>query len=217
MSFATLLHHYLCLSVASITQVAHVSTACGILSTIDKHSSQATQALAPSTASCTPSPDGRYPSRYTDTHHHVPVSAHLANKPHPSSLAVAKGCHPKATLHLTDQAVMLSLMQRNTALNSLESSVAPSVYDWGQPTPTGLPTQPDVILAADCIYFEPAFPLLLSTLQDLIGERTVCYFACVKRRKADAQFMKSARKVFDVRVVEDDPFEEEWKGMNSNL
>jgi hypothetical protein len=39
----------------------------------------------------------------------------------------------------------------------------------------------------------------------------------VKRRKADAQFMKSARKVFDVRVVEDDPFEEEWKGMNSNL
>ena len=151
MSFATLLHHYLCLSVASITQVTHVSTACGILSTIDKHSSQATQALAPSTASCTPSPDGRYPSRYTDTHHHVPVSAHLANKPHPSSLAVAKGCHPKATLHLTDQAVMLSLMQRNTALNSLESSVAPSVYDWGQPTPTGLPTQPDVILAADCI------------------------------------------------------------------
>ena len=112
---------------------------------------------------------------------------------------------------------MLSLMQRNTALNDLSSVVAPSVYDWGQPTPTGLPAQPDVILAADCIYFEPAFPLLLSTLQDLIGERTVCYFACVKRRKADAQFMKSARKVFDVRVVEDDPFEEEWKGMNSNL
>lgn len=118
---------------------------------------------------------------------------------------------------MTDQLTMLPLMQRNTALNALEHTVAPSVYDWGQPTPTGLPAQPDVILAADCIYFEPAFPLLLSTLQDLIGERTVCYFACVKRRKADAQFMKAARKVFDVQVVGDDPFEEEWRGMNSNL
>jgi hypothetical protein len=136
---------------------------------------------------------------------HTPPCATSLTETTPS-LAVAKGCNPKATLHLTDQAVMLSLMQRNTALNGLESSVAPSVYDWGQPTPTGLPAQPDVILAADCIYFEPAFPLLLSTLQDLIGERTVCYFACVKRRKADAQFMKAARKVLDVQVVDEFEF-----------
>ena len=108
-------------------------------------------------------------------------------------------------------------MHRNTALNSLQTTVLPSVYDWGQPTPPNLPAQPAVILAADCIYFEPAFPLLLRTLQDLIGEKTVCYFACVKRRKADAQFMKAAKKVFEVREVGDDPFEEEWRGMNSNL
>lgn len=211
MSFAIATPLLVSLYVAPITQVIHVSTACGILSTIDKHSSHATQALAPSTASCTPSPDGNSLTLF-----HTPPCATSLTETTPS-LAVAKGCNPKATLHLTDQAVMLSLMQRNTALNGLESSVAPSVYDWGQPTPTGLPAQPDVILAADCIYFEPAFPLLLSTLQDLIGERTVCYFACVKRRKADAQFMKAARKVLDVQVVEDDPFEEEWKGMNSNL
>jgi hypothetical protein len=123
----------------------------------------------------------------------------------------------KATLHLTDQLTMLPLMHRNTALNNLSSTVTPSVYDWGAPTPPNLPAHPAVILAADCIYFEPAFPLLLQTLQDLIGEETVCYFACVKRRKADAQFMKSARKVFEVREVGDDPFEEEWRGMNSNL
>ena len=135
----------------------------------------------------------------------------------PHSLAVAKGCHPKATLHLTDQALMLPLMHRNTALNALQTTVQPSVYDWGQPTPTNLPQQPDVILAADCCYFEPAFPLLLSTLGDLIGERTVCYFACVKRRKADAQFMKAARKLFDVQLVEDDPFVEEYRGLNSFL
>jgi hypothetical protein len=112
---------------------------------------------------------------------------------------------------------MLSLMQRNTALNSLQNAVNPCVYHWGEPTPPGLPAQPEVILAADCIYFEPAFPLLLQTLQDLIGERTVCYFACVKRRKADAQFMKAARKIFEVEVVGDDPFEEEYRGKNCSL
>lgn len=133
------------------------------------------------------------------------------------SLAIAKGCAPKSTLHLTDQAVMLSLMQRNTALNELQHAVNPCVYDWGEPTPPNLPTHPDVILAADCIYFEPAFPLLLQTLQDLIGPRTVCYFACVKRRKADAQFMRAARKLFEIEVVGDDPFEEEYRGKNCSL
>lgn len=123
----------------------------------------------------------------------------------------------KSTLHITDQVIMMDLMQRNTALNGLQDVVKPSVYDWGEPTPTDLPAQPDIILAADCIYFEPAFPLLLQTLKDLIGEKTVCYFACVKRRKADAHFMKAARKVFDIERVSDDPFEEDYKGMNSNL
>ena len=112
---------------------------------------------------------------------------------------------------------MLSLMQRNTALNELQHAVNPCVYDWGEPTPPNLPTHPDVILAADCIYFEPAFPLLLQTLQDLIGPRTVCYFACVKRRKADAQFMRAARKLFEIEVVGDDPFEEEYRGKNCSF
>jgi hypothetical protein len=109
---------------------------------------------------------------------------------------------------------MLSLLHRNTALNSLESTVKPSIYDWGSPTPAGLPLQPDVILAADCCYFEPAFPLLLKTLTDLIGERTICYFCCVKRRKADVQFVKAARKVLEVEVVGDDPFGEDYRGKN---
>lgn len=112
---------------------------------------------------------------------------------------------------------MLALMQRNTELNKLQAFVKPSVYDWGEPTPTDLPSQPEIILAADCIYYEPAFPLLLKTLEDLIGEKTVCYFACVKRRKADVHFMKAAKRLFDVRAVEDDPFEEDHRKDNSSL
>lgn len=112
---------------------------------------------------------------------------------------------------------MLPLMQRNTALNDLAPSVHPSIYNWGEPTPAGLPARPEIILAADCIYFEPAFPLLMRTLEELIGERTVCWFCFVKRRKADMHFLKAARKVFEVERVGDDPFEGEYYGQNVNL
>jgi predicted nicotinamide N-methyase len=100
---------------------------------------------------------------------------------------------------------MFDLMKRNITLNGLNARVSASIYDWGEPTPSQVPAHPDVILAADCVYFEPAFPLLQQTLKDLIGENTTCYFCFKKRRRADLQFMKVARKMFDVREVDDDP------------
>ena len=100
---------------------------------------------------------------------------------------------------------MYDLMKQNIVLNDLESKVSATIYDWGAPTPSGLPRHPDVILAADCVYFEPAFPLLQETLKDLIGDNTVCYFCFKKRRRADLQFVKAVRKMFDVREVSDDP------------
>ena len=98
---------------------------------------------------------------------------------------------------------MFELMKQNIALNNLDSQVAASIYDWGTEAPSSLPKHPDIILAADCVYFEPAFPLLQQTLQDLIGENTVCYFCFKKRRRADLQFMKVARKMFTVVEVDD--------------
>ncbi|KAG9190726.1 protein N-lysine methyltransferase METTL21A [Alternaria panax] len=123
-------------------------------------------------------------------------------------LAIAIGCKVDTTLHITDQEPMFELMKRNIVLNDLKSRVSASIYDWGQPTPSHLPTHPDIILAADCVYFEPAFPLLQQTLKDLIGERTVCYFCFKRRRRADLTFMKTARKMFDVQEVDDDPDKE---------
>ena len=106
-------------------------------------------------------------------------------------------------VHLTDQATMLSLMQRNIALNQLPVSLThASVLDWGAPE-TNLES-PDVILAADCVYFEPAFPLLLQTMEWLIGPRTVCYFCFKKRRRADLRFVKNMKKIFRVEEVDDD-------------
>jgi Lysine methyltransferase len=100
---------------------------------------------------------------------------------------------------------MLALMHGNIELNGLGDTVRPAIYNWGEPPPKEIPTHPDVILAADCVYFEPAFPLLEKTLQDLIGRNTVCYFCFKKRRKADLHFLKAIKKVFDVNEIEDDP------------
>lgn len=124
-------------------------------------------------------------------------------------MAVALGCDTgadeKHPLYITDQEPMFALMQQNTALNDLTARVKPVIYDWGTAPPSEIPVTPDVILAADCVYFEPAFPLLQKTLEDLIGPNTVCYFCFKKRRRADLYFVKAIKKTFDVHVVEDDP------------
>ncbi|KAK3112683.1 Protein-lysine N-methyltransferase efm6 [Teratosphaeriaceae sp. CCFEE 6253] len=119
-------------------------------------------------------------------------------------LAVAVGCRPGAVVHITDQEPMLDLMQRNISLNGVEGRVEASVYEWGSARPATVPAHPDVVVAADCVYFEPAFPLLLQTLSELIGPETTCYFCFKRRRRADMQFLKAAKKAFDVRDIEDD-------------
>jgi hypothetical protein len=101
---------------------------------------------------------------------------------------------------------MLALMRRNIAMNSLQGTATASVYNWGEPPPVAIPKHPDVILAADCVYFEPAFPLLQETLKDLIGENTVCFFCFKKRRRADLQFLKGIKRAFNVSEVQDDPY-----------
>jgi hypothetical protein len=65
---------------------------------------------------------------------------------------------------------------------------------------------PTHILAADCVYFEPAFPLLLATLSALLelNPSAIIYFCFKRRRRADLQFMKKAKKVFIVAEIEDE-------------
>lgn len=131
-------------------------------------------------------------------------------------LAVAKACRidNASKVLITDQIPMLSLMRRNIALNDLDGRAEAAVYDWGDAIPTAITewlqqalsrrNHPDIILAADCVYFEPAFPLLLRTLSDLIGPYTTCYFCFKKRRKADMRFIKDMHKKFQVEEIEYD-------------
>ncbi|KAK3670483.1 Protein-lysine N-methyltransferase efm6 [Recurvomyces mirabilis] len=132
-------------------------------------------------------------------------------------LAVAVGCRPAHTMCITDQESMLALMQRNIQLNSLQTAVRAAVYEWGGARPADVPAHPDIVLAADCVYFEPAFPLLQKTLEDLIGANSICYFCFKKRRRADMQFMKAARKTFIIEDVLDDPDREVYARENISL
>lgn len=80
-------------------------------------------------------------------------------------------------------------------------------YSRGEALPAEIiRAKPDVILAADCVYFEPAFPLLLRTLGDLLAlcPSATVYFCFKKRRRADMQFLKSAKKAFTVTEMADD-------------
>ncbi|KAE8145588.1 putative methyltransferase-domain-containing protein [Aspergillus avenaceus] len=130
-------------------------------------------------------------------------------------LAVARGCNTgSSTFYITDQAPMRPLMETNIKLNNLSSSVSAAVLNWGEPLPDSIPEHPAIVLAADCVYFEPAFPLLISTLRDLLGPESICYFCFKRRRRADLRFMKQARKVFEIEEIRDDPSAETYRREN---
>ncbi|KAJ5373570.1 hypothetical protein N7517_005576 [Penicillium concentricum] len=120
-------------------------------------------------------------------------------------LAMARGCHLEHPIYITDQQPMFSLMKSNIQLNNLGPKATAAILNWGEPIPNQIPSRPDVIIAADCVYFEPAFPLLITTLQDLLGPNSVCYFCYKRRRRADMRFMKMAKKAFEMEPVLDDP------------
>ncbi|KAL2819950.1 putative methyltransferase-domain-containing protein [Aspergillus cavernicola] len=129
-------------------------------------------------------------------------------------LAVASGCEiGPSPIYITDQVPMLSLMEANIALNNL-STVHAAILDWGTPAPTSIPRHPDVILAADCVYFEPAFLPLISTLNELLGPDSICYFCFKKRRRADLRFLKLAKKALQVTEIKDDPDADTYKREN---
>ncbi|CZR60371.1 related to putative N2,N2-dimethylguanosine tRNA methyltransferase [Phialocephala subalpina] len=112
--------------------------------------------------------------------------------------------HP---IYISDQENMIDLMRKNITLNGLESRVKELVLSWGGPLPAEvLKEKPNIILAADCVYFEPAFPLLLATLEELLDlcKEAVIYFCFKKRRKADMHFIKNAKKKFIVEELEDE-------------
>lgn len=114
----------------------------------------------------------------------------------------------------------MPLLQKSIELNvdsSTRHHLHAAVLSWGDPLPTDMfatnspnvtasasfnqSSRIDVVLAADCIYFEPAFDLLIKTLLDIFARADsyneaspLVLFAFKKRRKADKHFWQHARK-----------------------
>ncbi|TXT06135.1 hypothetical protein VHUM_03608 [Vanrija humicola] len=159
-------------------------------------------------------PAGEVLLRYL-AHRHARAPEHLRGK---TVLELGSGTglvglaaamlEPAADVWVTDQDVLLSLMRENAELNLPGAgNIHVEELSWGAELPAAIPTaDADVVLAADCVYFEPAFPLLVKTLCDLapVGKDMEILFCYKKRRKADKRFFAMLKKHFDWTVVEDD-------------
>ncbi|MCJ1355096.1 MAG: hypothetical protein MMC33_005087 [Icmadophila ericetorum] len=123
------------------------------------------------------------------------------------ALGLQQNPSPIATppILISDLDILLPLQAHNIALNSLSSDSIISIeLPWGSEVPSSLPAShrhPDTLLAADCVYFEPAFPLLQETMLLLMTEETICWFCHKKRRKADMRFILEMKKKFVVREI----------------
>ncbi|KAG8714362.1 hypothetical protein FRC09_017717 [Ceratobasidium sp. 395] len=118
---------------------------------------------------------------------------------------------PKPT-YLDRARQLMDIMGANVELNGLKGKMRTSVLNWGEDLPLDLPETVSLILAADCVYAEPAFPLLVSTLKDLhdkYGEPEIL-FCYKKRRKADKRFFGLLKKHFTWAEIEDDPDRETY-------
>jgi hypothetical protein len=115
-------------------------------------------------------------------------------------------------------------MRVNADLNVTTGNLHVGELSWGESI-TSVPADIDVVLAADCVYFEPAFPLLVQTLCELapVGKAMELLFCWKKRRKvsvivqrvegalsltiilqADKRFFMMLKKHFDSEIVDDD-------------
>jgi predicted nicotinamide N-methyase len=63
---------------------------------------------------------------------------------------------PSADVWVTDQEVLLDLMQVNAELNVPGGNLHVAELNWGEEIST-VPTDVDVVLAADCVYFEVSY------------------------------------------------------------
>ncbi|SCU89760.1 LAFA_0E20670g1_1 [Lachancea sp. 'fantastica'] len=115
----------------------------------------------------------------------------------------------EAKIYTTDIEMLIELMNSNIKLNGLENMVFPEILMWGEQLDEKFKTDTsnriDLVLAADCVYLEDAFPLLEKTLLDLTeGDNPpTVLMSYTKRRKANKVFFRRIRKHFRVVTITD--------------
>ncbi|AJT02485.1 hypothetical protein H749_YJM195N00305 [Saccharomyces cerevisiae YJM195] len=121
--------------------------------------------------------------------------------------------HDGTKVYVTDIDKLIPLLKRNIELDEVQYEVLARELWWGEPLSADFSPQEgamqannvDLVLAADCVYLEEAFPLLEKTLLDLTHciNPPVILMAYKKRRKADKHFFNKIKRNFDVLEITD--------------
>ncbi|CAB4252797.1 similar to Saccharomyces cerevisiae YNL024C Putative protein of unknown function with seven beta-strand methyltransferase motif [Maudiozyma barnettii] len=108
-------------------------------------------------------------------------------------------------ISITDIGGLVPLMQSNIDVNDVNGNTNATELLWGEPLFKEY-RDIDLVLAADCVYLEEAFPLLERTLLDLTDQedsQPIVLMAYRRRRKADRKFFQRIKHNFDVIEVSD--------------
>ncbi|KAH3901270.1 uncharacterized protein SCODWIG_02620 [Saccharomycodes ludwigii] len=108
-------------------------------------------------------------------------------------------------VYVTDITELVPLMDKNVNLNNVGNVVEAASLEWGEPVEAKFSAGLDLVLAADCVYLEKAFPLLEKTLLDLtsVDKPPMILMSYRKRRKADKHFFIKIKKNFKVIEIKD--------------
>ncbi|KAJ3214738.1 hypothetical protein HK099_006683 [Clydaea vesicula] len=118
----------------------------------------------------------------------------------------AANLNQQCCVAITDLEYCLSIIQTNLELNLDENGKKNCLINelkWGLEIPKILDKSYDYILAADCVYLESLFDLLIQTFKDLcpINSKTQIILVSKKRRRADKKFLVKLKKFFYVEEV----------------
>ncbi|CCF59739.1 hypothetical protein KAFR_0H03290 [Kazachstania africana CBS 2517] len=138
--------------------------------------------------------------------------------------------HKDIKVSITDIGGLVPLMERNILLNKIADATVAKELMWGQQLPSEYMTTSvdgncdnvsnvDLVVAADCVYAEKAFPLLEKILLDLTNcdNPPIILMAYRKRRKADKRFFVRIRKNFDVIEIDDFSSHEKYMKQRTHL
>ncbi|XP_048389653.1 protein N-lysine methyltransferase METTL21A isoform X1 [Stegostoma tigrinum] len=109
-----------------------------------------------------------------------------------------------ADVTVTDREVALQFLESNLQENippDLQNKVRARELNWGVNLDQFDPGSYDVVLGADVVYLEEAFPALLETLEYLSSEETTVLLSCRIRYERDQNFLQMLGSRFVVEKV----------------
>lgn len=103
-------------------------------------------------------------------------------------------CAGAESLVITDKTTTPAEVNLKANRHNLhDKNITVAQFEWGK-DPSHLKPPFDIVLAADVIYIEDTFPLLLQSLIDLSNRETVILISCKRRYERDDRFFDLLRE-----------------------